>query len=207
MKKTPEEHAAACYRSRDVVIDCRDFSVLKNGQQQSLTPRAFDVLRYLVERRDRVVEKSEIFEQVWKEKFVTDNALTRVVADIRQALGDSADSPQFIETVPKRGYRFIGPIEEQSIQPPIDEAEIESSRNAGAEEESRLPARLNPLPLTSPMRPHSLVFLIAAFIVMTGVVGALIWYGSFSRATETPSGSISSVAVLPLRNLSNDPAL
>ena len=206
MKKIPEEYAAACYRSKDVVIDCRDFTVLKNGQRQSLTPRAFDVLRYLVEHRDRVVEKSEIFEQVWKEKFVTDNALTRVVAEIRQALGDSADSPQYIETVPKRGYRFIGPIEEQPIQPPIDEAEIESSRKAGAEEESRLPARLNPLPLTSPMRPHSLVFLLAALIVMTGVVGALIWYGSFAHATETPSGPISSVAVLPLRNLSNDPA-
>lgn len=206
MKKIPEEHAAACYRSKDVVIDCRDFSVLKNGQQQSLTPRAFDVLRHLVERRDRVVEKSEIFEQVWKEKFVTDNALTRVVAEIRQALGDSADSPQFIETVPKRGYRFIGPIEEQPIQPPIDEAEIESSRKAGAEEESRPPARINSPPLTSPMRPHSLVFLIAALIVMTGVVGAIIWYGSFSHATETQSGPISSVAVLPLRNLSNDPA-
>jgi DNA-binding winged helix-turn-helix (wHTH) protein len=40
------------------------------------TPRAFDVLRYLIERRDRVVEKTELFERVWKEKFVTDNALT-----------------------------------------------------------------------------------------------------------------------------------
>ena len=206
MKNIPKEHAAACYCSKDVVIDCRDFSVLKNGQQQSITPRAFDVLRYLVERRDRVVEKSEIFEQVWKDKFVTDNALTRVVAEIRQALRDSADSPQFIETVPKRGYRFIGPIEEQPIQPPIDEDEIENSRKAGAEEESRPPGRLIPPPLTSPMRHHSLVFLIAALIVMTGVVGALIWYGSFSHATETPSGPISSVAVLPLRNLSNDPA-
>jgi TolB-like protein/DNA-binding winged helix-turn-helix (wHTH) protein/Flp pilus assembly protein TadD len=206
VKEITKGHAAACYRSKDVVIDCRDFSVLKNGERQSLTPRAFDVLRYLVERHDRVVEKSEIFEQVWKEKFVTDNALTRVVAEIRQALGDSADSPQFVETAPKRGYRFIGPVEEQPIQPPIDEAEIESSREAGAEEESRLPAQLNPPPLTSPMRPHSLVFLIAALIIMTSVAGALIWRGSFSHATETPSGPISSVAVLPLRNLSNDPA-
>jgi len=53
------------------------------------------------------VEKSELFEQVWKEKFVTDNALTRTVTEIRHTLGDSADSPRYVETIHKRGYRFI----------------------------------------------------------------------------------------------------
>ncbi len=53
------------------------------------------------------MEKSELFEQVWKEKFVTDNALTRTVTEIRHTLGDSADSPRYVETIHKRGYRFI----------------------------------------------------------------------------------------------------
>jgi len=67
--------------------------VRKSAQKKNLTPRAFDVLRYLIEHSHRVVEKPELFEQVWKERFVTDNALTRTVTEIRHALGDSADSP------------------------------------------------------------------------------------------------------------------
>src|SRR5262249_45797081 len=80
------------------------------------------------------------------------------------------------------------------------------SREAGAEEQAGSPAPLNPPPLTNPMRLRSLAVLLAALIVMTGAAGALIWRRSFARAVETPSAPISSVAVLPLRNLSNDPA-
>jgi TolB-like protein/DNA-binding winged helix-turn-helix (wHTH) protein len=76
----------------------------------NLTPRAFDVLRYLIEHNDRVVEKAELFEQIWNERFVSDNALTRTVTDIRHSLGDRAESPRYIETVPKRGYRFIATV-------------------------------------------------------------------------------------------------
>jgi DNA-binding winged helix-turn-helix (wHTH) protein len=54
-----------------------------------------------------VVSKQELFDEVWKESFVTDNALTRMVKEIRQVLGDDADAPRYIETIPKRGYRFI----------------------------------------------------------------------------------------------------
>jgi TolB-like protein/Tfp pilus assembly protein PilF len=57
-----------------------------------------------------VVEKQELFEQVWKENFVSDNALTRVIREIRQAIGDDASAPRYIETIPKRGYRFIAEI-------------------------------------------------------------------------------------------------
>ena len=102
-----KEQACNRYCFDDVVINCRDFSVVKSAQKKTLTPRAFDVLRYLIEHSHRVVEKSELFEQVWKEKFVTDNALTRTVTEIRHALGDSADSPRYVETIHKRGYRFI----------------------------------------------------------------------------------------------------
>src|SRR6266540_3171910 len=104
------EPASGRYCFDDVVINCHDFSVFKAAQKKAVTPRAFDVLRYLIEHSDRVIEKPELFEQLWKEKFVTDNALTRTVTEIRHALGDSADSPRYIETVPKRGYRFIGKL-------------------------------------------------------------------------------------------------
>lgn len=95
----------------DVTIDAANFRLEKGGQQQKITPRAFEVLVYLVENAGRVVEKQELFEEIWQESFVSDNALTRVVKEIRQAIGDDAAAPRYIETVPKRGYRFISSVE------------------------------------------------------------------------------------------------
>jgi DNA-binding winged helix-turn-helix (wHTH) protein/Tfp pilus assembly protein PilF len=111
---TSSETNAPRYLFDDVVVDCGNYEVFKGGERKVLTARAFDVLCHLIERRGRVVEKAELFEQVWKERFVTDNALTRVVADIRQALGDSAAAPRYIETIPKRGYRFVAEVCEGS---------------------------------------------------------------------------------------------
>lgn len=95
------------YEFDDVVVDSDGFRVLKGGEARPLTPRAFDVLLFLIEQRDRVVEKRELFDQFWSGSFVTDNALTRVIKEIRQAIGDDANAPRHIETIPKRGYRFI----------------------------------------------------------------------------------------------------
>lgn len=96
------------YEFDDVVVDSDGFRVLKGGEARPLTPRAFDVLLFLIEQRDRLVEKRELFDQFWSGSFVTDNALTRVIKEIRQAIGDDANAPRHIETIPKRGYRFIG---------------------------------------------------------------------------------------------------
>jgi DNA-binding winged helix-turn-helix (wHTH) protein len=102
---------ASCYRFDDVVVDRATFRVHKGAETPSLAPRAFDLLIYLIEHADRVVDKHELLEHVWGEAFVSDNALTRAVKEIRQAIGDDADSPRYVQTVPKRGYRFIGRIE------------------------------------------------------------------------------------------------
>lgn len=100
----------SAYRFDDIVVDCDGLCLEKGGQQRKITPRAFDVLVYLVEHPGRIIEKQELFDEVWKEKFVTDNALTRIIKEIRQVIGDDADAPQYIETVPKHGYRFIAEV-------------------------------------------------------------------------------------------------
>src|SRR5215204_7803473 len=101
------------YYFDDLVIDRENFRFLKQNEPKSLTPRAFDVLVYLIEHRGRVVEKQELFEAIWKETFVTDNALMRAVKEIRRELGDNANAPRYVETVHKRGYRFIGNVDEE----------------------------------------------------------------------------------------------
>jgi DNA-binding winged helix-turn-helix (wHTH) protein/TolB-like protein len=94
----------------DVSVDAQNFRVTRNGKEIILTPRAFDVLIVLLANAGRVVEKQEIFESVWKDTFVTDNALVKIIRELRAALGDDAENSHLIETVPKRGYRFIGDV-------------------------------------------------------------------------------------------------
>jgi TolB-like protein len=100
----------SAYVFDDVVVESGNFRLLKRDQPLMLEPRAFDLLIYLIEHRGRVVEKEELFEQVWKRSFVTDSALTQAIRQIRQVLGDDADAPRYIGTIPKRGYRFIAEL-------------------------------------------------------------------------------------------------
>lgn len=111
-----ENHTPFRYRFDDVVVDRQNFRVLKNGKSRTLEPRIFDLLIFLIENRGRVIEKQELFEQVWKQAFVTDNALTRAIKEIRRTTGDDASAPRYIETVPKRGYRFIAEVTSSSDQ-------------------------------------------------------------------------------------------
>ncbi|MBZ5496818.1 MAG: winged helix-turn-helix domain-containing protein [Acidobacteriia bacterium] len=98
------------YRFNHVVVERDLFRVFKGAQLMSLEPRAFDLLIYLIEHRDRVVEKQELFDQIWKESFVTDDALAQEIKNIRHAIGDAAGTPRYISTVRKRGYRFIADV-------------------------------------------------------------------------------------------------
>ena len=76
-----------------------------------LTPKDGELLLLLLRRGDSVVGKTEIMNSVWGQTHVTENSLTQSIFRLRQALGDNPSAPQFIETVPKRGYRFIGPVD------------------------------------------------------------------------------------------------
>ena len=79
-----------------------------------LTPKAFAVLRYLVEHAGQLVTKEILLDTVWPETVVSEGALSKCVKELRQVLGDKAQAPQYIETVHRRGFRFIGQIRDQS---------------------------------------------------------------------------------------------
>jgi DNA-binding winged helix-turn-helix (wHTH) protein len=81
-----------------------------------LTPKAYAVLRHLVDRAGRLVGQRELLEAVWPDTFVQPEVLKYQIADIRGALGDSARKPSFIETVPRRGYRFIAVVHEADAE-------------------------------------------------------------------------------------------
>jgi DNA-binding winged helix-turn-helix (wHTH) protein/tetratricopeptide (TPR) repeat protein len=81
-----------------------------------LTPKAFTVLRYLVEHSGRLVTQAELLDAVWPDVVVQPEVLKSQILDVRRALGDNPKNPQFIETLSRRGYRFIAPVSETTIR-------------------------------------------------------------------------------------------
>jgi adenylate cyclase len=100
---------------------------LRQGQHEvKLTPKALAVLRILMMRAGQVVTKDELFQAVWPQTVVSDDALTTSILELRQALGDNARQPRYIETVYRRGYRFIAPVAVPTAEvlPPPDKPSI-----------------------------------------------------------------------------------
>jgi DNA-binding winged helix-turn-helix (wHTH) protein len=90
-------------------LDMGNEQLWRDNQLVRLTPKAWQVLRALVEHPGQLVTKEEFFRVVWQETVVSDAALTSCIQELRQALGDSARNPQYIETVHRRGFRFLAP--------------------------------------------------------------------------------------------------
>ena len=85
-------------------------AVVRGGETRHVTPKSMDVLVCLARREGRVVPKDEIHQEVWPGAFVTDDALTRCIAELRRALKDSARNPEIVGTVTRRGYRVLAPV-------------------------------------------------------------------------------------------------
>ena len=121
------------YAFGDVELDTGRVLLLKGDAPVTLEPKALAVLQLLVERAPQVVDKAEIFAVVWKDTAVTDNALTRIVAQLRRALGDDARDPRYIATVSARGYRLLPDVRRRDAQaPPAATAPAPPAANAAA---------------------------------------------------------------------------
>ena len=92
----------------DFVIDFDERRVFSGQAEIRLTPKAFELLRLLIENRPKALSKQEIFDRLWPGTFVTENNLATLVADLRSSLGDQAGEPRFIRTVYAYGYAFVG---------------------------------------------------------------------------------------------------
>jgi DNA-binding winged helix-turn-helix (wHTH) protein len=90
------------------ILDTGTRQLVDGERQVHLSPKAFDVLRVLVEERPKVVNKTDLHDRIWPGTFVVDANLSVLVAEVRRALGDSAQEPRFIRTVHRVGYAFCG---------------------------------------------------------------------------------------------------
>jgi Tol biopolymer transport system component/DNA-binding winged helix-turn-helix (wHTH) protein len=104
-----------CYQFGPFRLEVSEHRLLCDGRLVPLTPKVFDVLRVLVQNGGRLVEKDTLLEKVWADIHVEEGALNRSVSVLRKALGEGIDGHKYIETVPKRGYRFVAPVIECDI--------------------------------------------------------------------------------------------
>lgn len=112
------------FKFGEFLLDAKEKVLLCNGKPISITPKAFQLLQILVENHGHLVGRNELINKIWADSSVEEGNLTFTVRLLRKALSDSKQNPQFIETVPKRGYRFIAevkeffPANEDKISPP-----------------------------------------------------------------------------------------
>jgi Tol biopolymer transport system component/DNA-binding winged helix-turn-helix (wHTH) protein len=103
----------------------------RNGQVVPVTPKGFDTLLAMVTQAGRVVEKDDLLKIVWPGTFVSEETLTQNISTLRKALGDTSENPEYIATIPRRGYQFIGTLRETAARDP---AAFVENRAASSEE-------------------------------------------------------------------------
>ena len=107
---------------RSFRLDPANQCLWRGEHRVPLTPKAFDVLRYLVDHPGRLVTQDEILEALWPETYVNPEVIKKYILGIRKALGDRHDKPEFIETLPKRGYQFVAAVTHDAVAGSRDQA-------------------------------------------------------------------------------------
>lgn len=103
-------------------------TVRAGDKEVKVTPRSMDVLYYLSQNQGEVVSHNELLEKLWHGTYTSDHAVHKAIAELRRALGDSAQKPSYIKTIPKRGYTLIATVEDAGLRPPATAAQSQDSR-------------------------------------------------------------------------------
>lgn len=171
-------------------LDLRSGELRRNGSLLKLQPQPAKVLAILASHAGKMVTRQELTEQVWGSETYVDfeHGLNYAIQQIRSVLGDDPKSPQFLETIPKKGYRFIADVSSSApeLTPPT---------------QTRVPIQL---PSSAVRRPRMAYFVGATAVLVAITIAWFFlrapWFGKINAAR------VQSLAVLPLRNLSSDPS-
>ncbi len=149
------------FEFNDFVLDSEERVLLKSGEPVSITPKALNLLQVLLENRGRIVERDELLKAVWHDSFVEDGNLAFTISLLRKALDDSTQDPRFVETVPRRGYRFIAEVKE--VPDDITSANGRPPDPIHADAINKFSSRNRWIPLT------------AAILTICGIIIAGLW--------------------------------
>jgi DNA-binding winged helix-turn-helix (wHTH) protein/TolB-like protein/Tfp pilus assembly protein PilF len=202
------------YRFADFTLDTGEHRLLRGAEEIYLPPKTFETLLYLVDRHGHLVKKNELLDTLWADAFVTENALTRCIKEVREALEDDAHHPRYVKTIQRVGYKFIADVEE--IPQPSSDKDLElASRHAVTERETpqenlgRVERVIPPdepvhdLPVEQRSHRLSTNTVVLASVAGLALVGlALLAY--YPRPKQVPPVRIRTIAVLPFKPLVAD---
>ncbi len=195
-----------CYEFGRFRLKVAERVLLREGELVPLTPKVFDILVTLVEHGGQVVAKDDLMKRVWPNTFVEEGNLTQNVSLLRKALGETPGGAQFIETVPRRGYRFVADTNEtwndENIPAGNGHREVET---LPVEVAAETPAPSVPISSTT-NQPFALrrtpLFAMLAGVVVIGIIGVVYFTGAGKAGNPS---AIQSIAVLPFIDESSDP--
>ena len=172
---------------------------LWHGEERlPIPPKAYDMLRYLVENPRRLVTQEELLEKLWPEVYVNPELIRKYILDIRKILGDRPEKPDFIETMPKRGYRFIAPVIEENLPDPANPSISDTTTKHGSLD-SIPPRATNPQSQRLSGRRSVGVLFLVVLLAAAAVAGI----GRERRHLRNPAISNDvSIAVLPFSDMS-----
>lgn len=189
-------------------LDAVEKVLFLGDQPVVLTPKALETLLVLVERHGRLVTKDELFRLVWPDAFVEDNNLAQNISMLRRALGAREPGRQFIETVPKRGYRFVAPVLAQ-----VDEPSSDADGPPAADVPPEQPVPAVPAGVVLPSSPRRSAVQLGILGALIAAISLALAIAASSRAGDVESAattagtsrplpaSVTRVAVLPFVNL------
>jgi DNA-binding winged helix-turn-helix (wHTH) protein/tetratricopeptide (TPR) repeat protein len=179
------------YQFKSFRLDVAERQLLNNGMALPLMPKVFDVLVLLVERHGHLVEKDELLRIVWADSFVEEANIARIVHTLRKVLGEDENGNKFIETVAKKGYRFVAKVDEVSqpiaikpqIQPSVTDETLELS-------------------VTKPKHNKRVILFAIGFL---SAIFLIYWLGFNRQSTSfVSSNTPKSIAILPIKPVNID---
>lgn len=161
----------------DYVLDTGEKILLRDGKAIPVPPKVLDLLLVLVENHGHVVEKEVLMEKLWSDTFVEESNLTFSIRKLRKILGDETHNPKFIETVPKRGYRFVAVT--NSSNDLVDRPRLADTDGNGSETDISKPSSLG--------RTHSyLLWASLSVVLLVGLTALFLWF-AFDKVSSISS--------------------
>ena len=192
------------YRFGEFVLDSRRHTLSRADSPVVLTPKAFDVLLFLVQNSNRLVTKEELLQAVWGDTFVEEGNVAQHVSQLRKALGDNAEDARLIATIARKGYRFDANVSVDEAKNAASKAAAQVSTADGLQPDTQTIHELHVNVRVAKASWHwwqaALVFSLVA--LLTGA-GYLSW--RHFRAAGPPKSQKIMLAVLPFENLTGDP--
>ena len=168
------EQIGRIYEFGDFRLDTEAKTLLRVDQPVPLTPKVFETLQFFLEHAGRLLEKDELMQGIWQDRFVEESNLTFNIKMLRKALQDDAQRPRFIETVPRRGYRFI--------------AEVKQSTPGSTAQSATSPAQ--------PPKTRNIYWAIAGAVLVMSTLFFVAWW----RFTGTQAANTSPIFSTPFKS-------